>query len=220
MDFTFYTGSTHRKTGPGKLLETQLAHSFVGRLVYSFSDAAWRTIDFCANGAAIRLLVSAPGHTECVLSRSFRCQMYTLMPHTHSCAQNMLHILPASAVIFLGISSNKNTASYVCELFPNSSLIELWGKEPTRKVTQTNVECERLSHRSNLLLAVTCHHPRFGGIKKYLFTKNPGPNFTLYAKNNLTEAKGLNLRHQTKKENGRKGSWTWHRTIGTKRRKR
>lgn len=33
-------GSVHRKTGPGKLLETQLGHSIVGRLVYSFSDAA------------------------------------------------------------------------------------------------------------------------------------------------------------------------------------
>lgn len=35
-----YVGSVHRKMGPGKLLEGQLAHSFVGRLVYSFSDAA------------------------------------------------------------------------------------------------------------------------------------------------------------------------------------
>lgn len=113
-----HIGSVHRKTGPGKLLETQLAHSFVGRLVYSFSDAAWRTIDFCANGVAIRRQLSAPGHTEYVLSRSFCCQMYIFMPHTHSCAQNMLHKLPASAVIFLGILSNKNAASYVCELFP------------------------------------------------------------------------------------------------------
>lgn len=44
-------GSVHGKTGPGKLLETQLGHSIVGRLVYSFSDAAWRALDFCANAA-------------------------------------------------------------------------------------------------------------------------------------------------------------------------
>lgn len=71
---------------------------------------------------------------------------------------------------------------------------------PTRKVTQTNVECEHVSHRSNLLLPGTCLHPRFGGIKEYLFAKDPGPNFTLHAKTNSTEAKGLNLRLQTKKK--------------------
>lgn len=141
--------------------------------------------------------------------------------HTHTAAHKTCFTYYQLLLWFSWEFHQTKTLLVMCvSYFPNSSLIELWGEEPTRKVTQTNAECERLSQWSNLLLAGTCYHPRFGRIKKYLFTKNPGPNFTLYAKTNLTEAKGLNLRHQTKKENGRKGPWTWHRTIGSKRRKR